>query len=82
MSEKDLETRVPPFSNGTEYLNWLLNNCYQCKWGSVNNDEKRICAIEFSLDRARYTDGLVRPWIIFVAGIGKGGKCKVKDSRK
>ena len=82
MSEKDLMSRERPFSNGTEYFNWLLNNCYQCKWGSENNDDKMPCLIEFSFDRARYTDSRVRSWIMYVAGVGKGGECKVKECEK
>lgn len=79
MSEKDLLTRVHPFSNGTEFMNFLFNNCYQCKWGSVQNENVAVCVIEFSFARAYDGDGKVRPWYVYAAGIGKGGICKVKE---
>lgn len=79
MTEPDLLTRVHPFSNGSEYFNWQLNNCYECKWGSFNNDEIKSCPVEFMFDKAYDTDGLVRPWYVYVAGIGKGGKCRLKE---
>ncbi len=82
MSDKDLMERVQPFSSGTEYHNWLLNNCRQCKWGSNNNNYTKVCTVEYTLEEVRYTDCLVSRWIMYVAGIGKGGKCKVMEREK
>lgn len=56
--------RVTPFSSGSEYAEWVHNNCDRC----VRSDEYvpeepgdppagRSCDLEFALSRAYCTDG-------------------------
>lgn len=49
-----------PFSNGTEYENFMYYFCYRCKKGVINNDgfpeypENGGCAIWDAMENARF----------------------------
>lgn len=73
--------RVPAFINDSHYGHWRTNNCKQCKWG-VNRIPitQYPCPVQATLHKATIGHGLVRPWIIHVAGISDGGQCKAKEN--
>lgn len=48
-----------PFSCGTQYADWELRNCVNCKKGYDNNGERYKCDIQEALTGAYIGDGEV-----------------------
>lgn len=61
------EDRITPFSNGSEYMHWLSNNCAECK-------KDGDCFIQKLLEIANDWDGTVSEKTYSVMGAGSG-KC-------
>lgn len=51
---KKTADKVVPFSNGSQYGDWMGANCDRCK----KND---TCDLQLALDTACFTDGMVSP---------------------
>lgn len=82
MSEKDLATRIRPFSNGSEYAEYRDDNCDLCKLGFDESKGHGECKYERALDRGYIGDGLVKAVYSAVLGLGEGGsrKCSLFKS--
>lgn len=56
---KRKKKKVYVFSCGTQYADWIFNNCETCKKGyDYENDEYR-CDIQKELDFAYISDGMI-----------------------
>lgn len=72
---------VPAFINDAHYSNWRKYNCEQCKWGANGRIMNYPCPVQATIYKAGRTDGngLIRPWIMHIAGISDGGECLAKE---
>lgn len=66
------EIAIHPFSNGSQFMDWLDSNCCNCaKYSFASDpatgktreplDEDQVCQIELALHEACYGDGTVSP---------------------
>ena len=46
-----------PFSNGSQFMDWLSANCDRCK--KYNEDVDKTCDIEYALGMAYVNDGKI-----------------------
>lgn len=69
-----LEAEVHPFANGSQFMDWLENNCCNCaRYSFALNpatgktrdplEEDALCQIELALHQACWGDGSVSPEI-------------------
>lgn len=63
---------VRPFSNGTEFTDWLEGNCERCKKGAGYSGEWPTCPIEDALTYAMFDDGTIDDAIADRIGPGEG----------
>lgn len=69
------QNSIRPFSNGTQYADWLARNCDQCRKGIDNIGQPGdwpICDIESALTYAYGGDGAVTPEIARRMGRSNG----------
>lgn len=64
--------KVAPFSNGSQYIDWVYRNCDTCKFYS--EDIKKNCKYENELSLACFTDGKIKDSSIDII-FGKDGNC-------
>jgi len=56
------ESRVRPFSNGAQFMDWLDKNCSLCRtysWANAPLDLNQVCPVELALVNAAHGDGTV-----------------------
>lgn len=55
-----------PFSNGSEFMNWQENNCFQCDnyENESQSEEESKCKLAFNLDLNFLVDGTISENII------------------
>ncbi len=53
-------TKIRPFSNGSDFTNWMTNNCDECKISTSFRDSSDfICHIDEALTIAYLDDGKI-----------------------
>lgn len=52
-------SKVSPFSNGCQHIDWDSANCDLCEKGYYNNNETDCCEIDVALTHAAVDDGTV-----------------------
>lgn len=68
-----------PFSNGSEYMIWLEQNCFRCKLNSYIDEQGNyvtLCDIEEALAVGSITGDVPEP---IVKRMGKGSNCPEKQ---
>ena len=56
---EQVEKRIRPFSNGSQFGDWATANCDRCKKGGVNNEFELKCELEQALTVAYFGDGMI-----------------------
>lgn len=64
--------RVSPFSNGTEFSQWVETNCDRCTRAYDEDAEIYLCPIQEALDMASLDDGTVDADVARRMGFGGG----------
>ena len=55
-----MNDKMRPFSNGSEFMCWLGDNCERCKKANFETaDRAKTCPMEYDLAFASVTDGLI-----------------------
>jgi len=55
-----MEKTLRPFSTGTEFMIWSVNNCEQCKKANMKaTDREDTCPMEYDMSIASISDGLI-----------------------
>jgi hypothetical protein len=70
---------VPAFINDSHYGNWVKYNCALCKWGANGLIMLYPCPVQATIYSAAKGNGMIRPWVMHVAGISDGGECLAKE---
>jgi hypothetical protein len=55
-----MEKTIRPFSSGTEFMAWYVDNCEQCKKANFTATEREnTCPMEYDIALASVGDGLI-----------------------
>ncbi len=54
-----MSKKIRPFSCGSQYGDWDLNNCDQCKKGAKEPDNEIQCELQNDLVYAYFDDGTI-----------------------
>jgi hypothetical protein len=65
---------IRPFSNGTQYVDWQLNNCESCQLFDEDNIDKS-CVFDQALADALFGDGTITHEVANAIGYDKESYC-------
>ncbi len=62
-------SRVSPFSNGSQFVDWLASSCDKCAKAYDHNAETFVCDLEEALTEACVFDGTVSAEVAAKLGV-------------
>ena len=56
----NMKEKIRPFSKGSDFMFWSLDNCHKCEKANFETDDRtKTCPMEYDLAFASVTDGLI-----------------------